>query len=212
MTRAVRTAHYRPLNLADTTPARGGHTVLRMSDHTADDDAVTITVNLPLPVDVAATLTRAIGAIWPNTSIDMSDYSSRLSFQVTAADRLADDLDLDAVRHARVALRHDLEGDLTRIGDGQVGGQLPQEYTSYMAAMAEAFLDHYDADNYVEQTLTAPDGRRIIVTTQWANGNTPVEHRDGARAETARMQRLEAQLRERIENLEHELATAKCSS
>lgn len=178
-----------------------------MSENAAD--AVTITINLPLPVDVAATLTRAIGAIWPNTTMDMSDYAGHMTYRVTAADRLADDLDLEQVRQEQVAMRDELEGTINRIGSGDVGGELPQKYTQYLAALAEAFLAHHGAANYVEQTLSAPDGRRISVTTQWAHGQTPVEHRNDARAEAARMHRMEARLRERIDELEEELAATK---
>lgn len=183
-----------------------------MSAHIADEDAVTITVNLPLPVDVAATLTRAIGAIWPNTTMDMSSYSSRMTYRVTAADRLADDLDLEQVRQERIAMREELEGIITRIGAGEVGGIPAEEYLVYVAALAEAFLDEHGAANYVEQILSTPDGRRLTVTTHGAHGQTPVEHRNDARAEAARMHRLEARLRARIDDLERELAVANGSA
>lgn len=81
-----------------------------------------------------------------------------------------------------------------------------------MAALAEAFLDEHGAANYVEQILSTPDGRRLTVTTQWAHGQTPVEHRNDARAEAARMHRLEARLRARIDDLERELAVANGSA
>lgn len=183
-----------------------------MSDRAPDDAAVEITVNLPLPVDVAATLTRAIGAIWPNSTMDMGNYSSRMTFRISAADRLADNLELDEVRQARIAMREELEGTITGIGAGEVRGIPAEDYLNYVAALAEAFLDEHGAANYVEQTLIVPDGRRITVTTQWVHGQTPVEHRDAARAEAARMHRLEAQLRDRIDELEHELAVAKTDS
>lgn len=194
--------------VGDRTPPRAALTVCRMSAPTDGDDAVTITINLPLPIDIAATMMRAVGAIWPNCTVDMSSYSDRMKFHVPAADRLADDLDLDEVRAARIAEREEIEPTLTRIGDGQLGGSPAPHYVDYVATLAEAFLDEHNAASYVEQTLNVPGGRRIIVTTQWVDGQTPTEHRNAARAEAARMYRLEAQLRAQIDALQSQLAQA----
>lgn len=180
-----------------------------MSAQTEHDDLDLIRVRLPLKLDIAAALTKAIGIVWPEAVMLTDGYPGDLVAGIpkNAKARTAKRPLAAAAREAREGA----PGSIASIHpDGATITEEPNAATQALAHWAYTVLTSTDgAVNYVEQQVHLPDDAaaeaghgRLVVIAAWSDGQTPAQLRDQAER---RAMDLEAQLAEahaRIQELE----------
>lgn len=169
------------------------------------DDLDLIRVRLPLKLDIAAALTKAIGIMWPEAVMLTDGLGGDLVAGIPkgAKARAAKRPLAAAAQQAR-----DSEpGTVTGIGpDGLTVAMEPSGAIRALADWAYTVLSTVDgAVNYVEQevwTDAGDESRRLVVIAAWSDEQTPARLREAAEQ---RARELEAQLadaHERIRELE----------
>ena len=153
-----------------------------------------IRIRQPLPLDVAGNLIKAIGTMYPDAQIVLSEHGPDLVI----------DLGTRTARHSKKRIAAEMDdGEPVDAGfsftpDG-VKVSTPQEATLALAEWAYIMLTaHEDAFNYVEQTVTLPadgdrEAKRLLLTACWSKGQTPHALRMAAEE---RAEKAEARLRE----------------
>lgn len=168
------------------------------------DDLDLIRIRLPLKLDLAAALTKAIGVMWPEAVMLTDGLGGDFVAGIPkgAKARTAKRPLAAAARQAR-----DSEpGTVTGIEpDGLTVAMEPSEAIRALAEWAYTALSATDgAANYVEQEVwseTDGESRRLVVIAAWSPEQTPARLREEAER---RVRELEAQLadaRERIREL-----------
>ena len=172
---------------------------------TSDDGAVVLKIALPLPVDVASTVTAAVGAVYPNASVS---FGSEYCIHIPASDRQApvppvvsaDQVEKSFADPPQTQLC--LESGLQRCSDsdGRAGVELEFSVGQQVAvATVLSLASALDADagcNYVEYSVMAPEDSgvtpgRYTVTLARPGGLSAAELR---LVEQQRAQAFEAQL------------------
>jgi hypothetical protein len=159
-----------------------------------------VAVQYPVPLELAANLTKAIGIMYPDATIRTDDPRSGTCMVFDLGGRKG--------RSSKKALLEDMadetDADLLGFGDGVMKVGTPQEATANLAYWAQIMLSvSPEALNYVEQTVTDPEsGRVYCVTACWSKEQTPHELRMAAEE---RATRAEA----RVVELEAALAAAR---
>ena len=154
-----------------------------------------------IPFDVIGSLIRAVGLLWPGAEMGPGRHEfggvEGISIIIPAVDR-AKPLTKAAAKKIKQH-RDDYTEDSGVIGyDGKtITATSPDDYRQRLAHWAYMMLTQSEgAINYVEQEVTAPDGRRFVVTAAWSGRQTPHALREAAekRAEVAeaRVAELEA--------------------
>ena len=141
-----------------------------------EPDGTTFTINLPMPLDVAAALTHAVGAMWPTAT--MSPGTGGLRFHIpnrkparvskkSLREMLPEMLDTEP----ELILEQWANGAIT------VSQEAFSEAQQRLGAWALIMLTSEAAPNYVEQEVVAeePDGtsRRFHVSAAWSKGQSP---------------------------------------
>lgn len=139
-------------------------------------DEVEVRIGLPLPMDVAGTITRAFAILWPDGKFDQSRSPSgrEMVAVITDADRMT-----TATKRAIAKAKMNSE-DVTLEGllvawdpDGTLGLTLPQVAQERLAEICVAMLSTAEAPNYLEIPITAPGGKRYAVAACRSMEQTP---------------------------------------
>ena len=175
------------------------------------DDLDLIRVRLPLKLDIAAALTKAIGVMWPEAVM----LTDGLGGDLVAG--IPKDAKARAAKRPLAAVaqqaRDSEPGTVTGIEpNGMTVAMEPSEAIHALADWAYTALSATDgAANYVEQEAWADLGgesRRLVVIAAWSPEQTPARLREEAER---RARELEAQLaaaHQRIRELEGDTETA----
>lgn len=165
------------------------------------DDLDLIRVRLPLKLDIAAALTKAIGIMWPEAVMLTDGLGGDFVAGIPkgAKARAAKRPLANAARQAR-----DSEpGTVTGIeSNGMTVAMEPSEAIHALAEWAYTALSATDgAANYVEQevwTDVGGESRRLVVIAAWSPEQTPARLREEAER---RVRELEAQLADAHERI-----------
>lgn len=162
---------------------------------TAGTTEVTLAGSIPL--DVASTLMRLVGAVYPSARVS-SDHRG-MRFHIDDADRADDPGVFDRAAELKVAADEwSLDTYLRQLGDGALEVSLPQILTATLAGLAEGmFAEHGEDVNYLETTCTSPShpGQRWAVIAARSAGRTPHELRQAAEARADRLEAENVRLR-----------------
>lgn len=164
---------------------------------------VEVRIGLPLPLDVASTITRAFATLWPGGHFDQKRSPSGREMVAVIGD---DDRMTRATKKNLAAAKVHSE-DVTLEGllvawdpDGSLGLTLPEVARERLAEICVALLSNSDAPNYLETPVEAPDGTRYAVAACRSMGQTPHELRLKAERERdaalAEVEQLRAELAE----------------
>lgn len=119
----------------------------------------TIRINAPLPLDVAGTLMRAVGTLYPGTTIGIPGPGEALVLNITDEDRgVTDQVMAEMAELKEFADAATAELELAQT-DGESlkstsGGWLAQ----ILVPAGKAFLTSIGAEHYVEQEVIDPAG------------------------------------------------------
>lgn len=150
-----------------------------------------VKVALPLPLDVASSLMRAVGTVYPSTQISQTS-GGFLEFHVSDEDRR--DPQEPSAETVYAPSDADLEAVLTDLRDGSLGVSVPEWFTKMvLGGVLEVFAEHPEALNYLEMPLHAPDGATYVVIACRSREQTPHALR---RLAEERADRYAAKLRE----------------
>lgn len=142
-------------------------------------DATQIRIALPLPLEVAAALSSAIGTMWPTAVIKADTHSLVMEIPRRPAKRPSK----KTLRDMLAALMDDSDPEAALVrwnADGpSIALDHKDEAWQALATWALVALTSEGAPNFVEQTFHAiePDGteRTFAVTAAWSTGQTPSE-------------------------------------
>lgn len=129
-----------------------------------------IRIAYPLALDVAASITKAIGLMWPDAMIDTTD-SRHLTIRLPnrpkrVAQKLVKAQKVESAEDTPTADITDWDGEtLTVATDPQHA--LAEWAYALLEAGGEA------AVNYVEQEATTKEGRKLVVIAAWSKEQTP---------------------------------------
>lgn len=160
-----------------------------------------ITIKGDLPLDVASTLMRLIGAAYPGAQL-ASAPGGAMRIEIPDADRGIDPGVLERAAELKVTADEHTKDALVRMSeDGSVTVGLPAFLGSILVPMVEALFEaNPDAENYLETQMhsqTIP-GRAWVVTAARSPAQTPrsLHLAAQARAEAAEAEaaRLRAEL------------------
>lgn len=154
----------------------------------------TLTIGLPIPLDVAGPLIAAIGTMWPESTVDHGAYGMRINVPSRYAKRVSK----KALRELLPEILdpdRDPEAVLESWNDGTfvISQDSFSEAQQRLAAWALIMLGETKAPNYVEQTVEIaaeePDGtsRRFHFSVAWSKGQSPHQQLIEARAEIERL-------------------------
>lgn len=178
-----------------------------MTDH---DDLDLIRIRLPLKLDIAAALTKAIGTMWPEAVMLTDGFGGDLVAGIPkGAKARTAKRPLQAA--AREALDTDPQATLAKLTPN--GGTIllePQEAMHHLAEWAYTVLTATDgAINYVEQQVHLPEDlatktghHRLTITAAWTEHQTPAALREKAEQRATELQYQLAEARHRINQLE----------
>ncbi|MBJ7481773.1 hypothetical protein ACU5JM_09590 [Rhodococcus erythropolis] len=146
-----------------------------MSDINVDDTK--IEVRLPLPLDVAASITSAFGCLWPNAVIDTkASNSGYLTMRIPHDDRCKTKRAATKIRAAKTYLESEIEACVRGF---DTDGSMRADATAYLghtmgAAARAAFEDNAEAINYLEMTVQDRDTNKVyVITAARSESQTP---------------------------------------
>lgn len=161
-----------------------------MSTPPVPDPAVaptTIAFNLPLPMDVVVTLTRAIGVLYPDAMMDATGARPhQITMHIPHDSRCRSKTAAAKIRAAKAHLEDEHEVLMRSFGPGnQMNADLPLYMADTLIAGARAsFAENPAAPNYVEYTVhDKRDSREYVITVALRAGQTPHQLRQKAEAE-----------------------------
>lgn len=159
-------------------------------------DDVLLRIELPLPLDVVATVTKMAGSVYPGATISTKD-PRHLTICIPAKERGRRGSVKAAKAAKQVSEDPGQEAELTNFVDGTVSTTFPREPGLILAECAASYIDAFpDADNYVEQEVTTKDGRRFTFAVCRSRQQTPHQLRQNAEAEVVRLKARIAELEE----------------
>lgn len=143
-----------------------------------------IRVALPLPLDVAASLMRVLGELYPSATVE--NGQTELVFHIPDAERFREDtaLDEDRSQGAAPAIRTtgDAEAVLQRIDNGTFHLSVPEYLGKLLGGLATRALDGADAPNYLAIRMVGGEGANGFDVIVCRPGR-PSPHELRARAE-----------------------------
>lgn len=158
-----------------------------MTDTTAPTAATVgwteVNVALPLPLDVASTLMRLIGAAYPSTMIDMTGKGGRygLTLKIDPAERAVDVTD----EQARAVVL-DSQPELLSFDASSFSTSTPDELRLFLGELAHAIFTATDgAINYIEWEIRTPDDDTYVLTISKSKRQRPTALLEQANAEAA---------------------------
>lgn len=168
------------------------------------DEPVEVSIALPLPIDITATLINIIGLTYPGAAFKEGrggGYGgNRLVLSIPAQDRHKSAKKAEKYQRAKVHLDAETEAFISELRPDAVGSGLPEHLAQMFVAMAKTWFDAYpDAQNYLESMVYDRETRRSwVFTVARSQEQTPHELRRRAEAErdalAAEVQRLREQL------------------
>lgn len=167
-----------------------------MNDINVDDTK--IEVRLPLPLDVAASITSAFGCLWPNASIETkASNGGYLTLRIPHDDRCKTKRAATKIRAAKTYLESEIESCVRGFSeDGSMRADAPAYIGHTMgAACRAAFEDNEAAINYIEMTVHDPvTNQAYVITAARSESQTPSALHKKA---LARIAELEQQVAEK---------------
>lgn len=169
-------------------------------------DDVTVTIGLPLPMDIVATLINLVGAAYPSASIDMTAGADRwgrevMSLQIPGAERYASVPDRERILAAKRVVEDERETVIAQLRAG-VSVLTPEALQTHLGFLASRFfIDNPEAVNYLEVEMDVTDHdtqERFVLTVRRANGKTPHQFRIEAEAENERLRARIAELEGKV--------------
>lgn len=121
-----------------------------------------IEVALPLPGDVASTLMKAVGSVWPNTTIKTDGDDRTLTFDITDEDRKNPKVE-EALTEPDYQDDEDGRLLLSSVRDGSLGMTVPEWFTKTLVGVMHEIMEDTTAENYLEWTLTSGDRSYAVV-------------------------------------------------
>lgn len=144
---------------------------------------VDVTIRLPLPLDVAATITHLIGTAYPKAVIATGTGSPDLVMRIPAGARPRRVTKKDTTPETA----SDPEGTLQRVEPGRLVFGTPIDVAHAFLPLVERTLAEYDAENYVEQEIRGDNGMTYALIFARSPRQTPHALRAAADAENARL-------------------------
>lgn len=176
-----------------------------MSD--ATEEFVDVRIELPLPMDITATLLRVIGLTWPGTLIKDGKgqwrSDSRLVLAIPKSERHKSPKKAEKYEKVKAHLDGWADTVLNDLGPSGAGFGLPEYVADLLIGMCRMQFELYpDAENYTEaEVYDRENHQRYVVICARSDEQTPHElrrqaeaGRDVALAETARLQRAVARV------------------
>lgn len=150
-----------------------------------------ISVKLPLPLDVAATITKLIGTAYPNAKMQFAEApADHMNIIIDLEDRIDDEDDLESVLE-----KFEKEPIDPSVGEStytKYGVEPPQWLVNAIGAVAAEYLE--DAENYKQTSFhLVHNGQEMVMTVARSEEQTPHALRTAAEA---RVQKLEEALRQ----------------
>ena len=135
--------------------------------------STTISIGLPLPLDVMATLCNLIESAYPNSMVKMSHRT--VDVIIDDVERVEDPADLESAK--QFASEFSLDALFEGTSDEGMKLALPEYLATTFATMfIRMFADNPLAINYLELLVDSPDdGQRYAVNVARSKGQTPHE-------------------------------------
>jgi len=134
-----------------------------------------LTLQGSIPLDIAATLMRLIGTVYPHTSV-RSDLGG-LTFEIDDTDRVDDPSVLERAAAAReTADEFSLDTYLREASSAGITFTVPEALANIMVPMVESMMGEFpESTNYLETIVTSKVGprRRWVIITARAENRTP---------------------------------------
>ena len=176
-----------------------------MSDTT--DEFVDVRIELPLPMDITATLLQVIGLTWPGTMIKDGKgqwrSDNRLVLAIPESERHKSPKKAEKYAKAKAHLDANADSTVNHLGPSGAGFGLPAYVSELLVGMCRAQFEHFhDAENYVESEVYDRENHtRYVVICARSAEQTPHALRQQAEAERdqlrAEVDRLRAALDDR---------------
>ncbi len=163
------------------------------------DGPVVVRIELPLPMDIAATLIDIIGKTWPRTMIADDEHKSerRLALHIDQRDRHKTAKKQQKYEEIK-SYADGWVSNLTELGPNSVGVS-PHEILAKMWVdlARQTFTMWPDANNYVESTVYDDEThQRYVFWVAKSDRQTPHELRQQAEARVEELQAKVAELEE----------------
>lgn len=117
---------------------------------------VAVDVMLPLPLDIAGNIMRAMGALYPSSRV-AGNVNGRMRFLIDDADRRDDDVEIPGPVRSGSEPEGDLVGFHHHNDEATVTVSLPETFGRTFAPMALQMLDDADAPNYLAIQMMSPE-------------------------------------------------------
>lgn len=154
-----------------------------------------VKIDLPLPMDVAATLMQIIGTAYPSAML-RTDSGRQMVLVIDDEERFKSKASKKRILAAKKCLEDEREEMLTELRNGSPGVSTPEWIAQSVGFMAERLFDEYpDAENYFEMDVRNPDtGRKFVVTVAKSERQLPTALLERAKADVARLESRIAEL------------------
>jgi hypothetical protein len=174
-----------------------------------------IRIELPLPMDIVATLINVIGLTYPGAVIKQGAGASRLDNRlvigIPKAERHKSAKKAEKYAKRKAFLDADTEAFISELGPGAISMGLPEYLANIMTAMARTWFEfHPDAKNYIEVKVRdrAEPFNEWVFAVARSEGQTPHALRAKAEADVAVVQEQLAAAQARIDELEQQVASS----
>ncbi|KRE79970.1 hypothetical protein [Arthrobacter sp. Soil763] len=152
------------------------------------DQMTKIKIHLPLPMDVAGTLMRIIGASYPEALMEGNSGTMTFLIPEKARPRKV------SAKAAKPDEAMELQSDLLEIGPDGISISTPEHLAAACLQVIETSFQQFpDAKNYLEQRCYNRETREgYVMTFQRMKGKSPAELREAAES---KLQRVEAAIK-----------------
>lgn len=154
-------------------------------------------IELPLPLDVAGTLISAIGQLYPNTVIDQTTSSTKMTLVITEDDRNRQDIHLTDLE-VEPAINVGDESHITSWDEVGPHMSTPDNLSAELGRIGSALLEHTDAENYVEVQVRNPAGERLLITAVKTEAQDPRKLHLAAQATVERLADALLEIQDRL--------------
>lgn len=167
-------------------------------------DFTDIRIELPLPMDVTATLLNVIGLTYPGAVIKAGSgqrhLDSRLVLSIPDKDRHRSAKKAEKYAQVKAHLEADADATITELGPGGLSMGLPEYMSRLLVAMVRAQFDRFpDAPNYLESSVYDPQNHaRYVVICARSDEQTPHALREKAETERDALAAEVGRLRDRL--------------
>lgn len=169
-----------------------------------ESNDVEIRIELPLPLDISATLIQIIGLTYPGAVMKngQGDHrwrsESRLVIGIPESERHHSPKSAERYRKKRKKLNADADGLLTEMRTSGASFGLPEHLARVLLAMGKSWVNENEGENYVEATIYDKEThKRWVFYIARSEQQTPHEirqkiekERDDLKAEVERLHAL----------------------